>query len=104
MRRSFASGGGSATSRSMPHRKAASVLPEPVGARIRVCSPAAMAGQPWAWAAVGSGNVVANHSRTAGENRSSTIPSAYEGGVTELSGRPRLRASPSRDGPADGPR
>ena len=32
--------------------------------------PTAMAGQPWAWAAVGSGNVDANHSRTAGENRS----------------------------------
>ena len=37
---SRSSGGGSVTSRSMPHRKAASVLPEPVGARISVCSPA----------------------------------------------------------------
>ena len=40
---------GSVISRSMPHRKAASVLPEPVGARISVWSPAAMAGQPCSW-------------------------------------------------------
>ena len=33
-----------------------SVLPEPVGARISVCSPAAMAGQPCSWASVGAGN------------------------------------------------
>ena len=30
----------------MPHRKAAKVLPDPVGDRIRVCSPRWMAGQP----------------------------------------------------------
>ena len=45
-----------------------SVLPEPVGAQIRVCSPAEIGGQPWIWGGVGSGNEVANHSRTAGEN------------------------------------
>ena len=49
-----------------------SVLPLPVGAQTSVCSPAEMAGQPCTCAAVGSGNDVANHSRTAGENRSST--------------------------------
>ena len=38
-------------------------------------SPRAMAGHPSAWAAVGSGKVVANHSRTAGENRSSAMGS-----------------------------
>ena len=45
----------------------------PVGAQMRVCWPAAMAGQPSAWAAVGSGNAAANHSRTAGENRSRSM-------------------------------
>ena len=55
----------------MPHRNADSVLPEPVGARISVCSPPAMAGQPWACAAVASGNEVLNQARTAGENSSS---------------------------------
>ena len=60
------SGTGEVTSRSMPQRKAASVLPDPVGARISVCSP-----PRWPPAlrlgGVGSGNEVANHSRTAGE-------------------------------------
>jgi hypothetical protein len=51
-------------SRSMPQRNAVRVLPEPVGARIRVWSPAAMAGQPRAWASVGAGNDVVNHVRT----------------------------------------
>ena len=41
---------GSATSRSSPHRNAASVLPEPVGAEISVCSPVAIAGQACACA------------------------------------------------------
>ena len=49
-----------------------SVLPEPVGAQISVCSPAAMRGQPATCAGVGSGNEAANHSRTAGENAAST--------------------------------
>ena len=35
-------------------RKAASVLPEPVGAAISVSSPRRMARQPSSWAAVGS--------------------------------------------------
>ena len=56
----------------MEDRNAVSVLPEPVGAQIRVCSPLVIAGQPFTWAPVGSGNVVANHARTAGEKRSST--------------------------------
>ena len=63
MRSSFA-GTGSVMSRSMPQRKAVRVLPEPVGARISVWSPAAMAGQPWSWASVGAGNEVENHART----------------------------------------
>ncbi len=48
-------GGASAKRRSRPHRKAARVLPEPVGAWISVCRPAAMAGHPCSWAAVGPG-------------------------------------------------
>ena len=67
-------------SRSMPHRNAASVLPEPVGARISVCSPPAMAGQPCAWAAVGSGNEVLNQARTGGENSSSGSGAATDQG------------------------
>src|SRR5258705_12272718 len=41
-------------SSSMAVRKAASVLPEPVGAAMSVCSPRRMALQPSDWAAVGS--------------------------------------------------
>src|SRR4051794_23786349 len=60
--------------RSMPHRKAARVLPLPVGARIRVWSPSAIAGHPWAWASVGAGKLDSNHALTGAENRSSAIP------------------------------
>ena len=56
----------------MADRKAASVLPLPVGAQIRVCWPAVIGGHPWICAAVGSGNDAANQARTAGENASST--------------------------------
>ncbi len=49
-----------------------SVFPDPVGAQISVCSPAAMCGQPCTWAGVGSGNEAANHSPTAGVNAPST--------------------------------
>src|SRR5262245_1664023 len=57
----------------MPHRKAASVLPEPVGAKIRVCSPRAIAGHPCSGAAVGDGKLASNQARTGGENTSSAI-------------------------------
>lgn len=60
-----------------------SVLPDPVGARISVCSPDAMAGHPCSCAAVGAGNDVENQERTGGEKRSSElIGSAYGGGTT----------------------
>ena len=52
----------------MPHRNAVSVLPEPVGARIKVLSPLAIAGQPIVCGGVGSGKLVENHSRTGGLN------------------------------------
>ena len=61
-------GVGSDVSRSMPHRNAVSVLPEPVGARIKVLSPLAIAGQPIVCGGVGSGKLVENHSRTGGLN------------------------------------
>ena len=60
------------TSRSIDHKKAASVLPLPVGAQISVCSPAAMGGQPSSWGLVGSGKDAANHAPTAGENAAKT--------------------------------
>ena len=50
----------------MQMRNAASVFPEPVGAEISVCLPPAMAGQPCAWASVGTRNLRSNHSRTIG--------------------------------------
>ena len=57
---------------------AASVLPEPVGARISACSPAAIAGQPSACACVGSPKVVEEpltyRRREVVENHESTIP------------------------------
>ena len=45
----FGCAGSSRNNWSIPHRKAARVLPEPVGARMRVCSPRWMAGQPCVW-------------------------------------------------------
>ena len=51
-----------------PQRNAASVLPEPVGAVMSVCSPVAIAGQACAWTSVGPSKAEANQSRTAGVN------------------------------------
>src|SRR3954447_10363210 len=65
------SGGGVAVRRSRPQRKAASVLPEPVGADSSTSSPRAIAGHAWSWAAVGSSKARRNHSRTWGVNDSS---------------------------------
>src|SRR5277367_6185233 len=53
----------------MAARKAASVLPDPVGAAISVWRPALMAGQASAWAGVGAAKLSANHPATAGWNR-----------------------------------
>ena len=66
--RAFGSAGGlSVASRSIAHRNAASVLPDPVGASTSVCSPFAIAFQPFDCAGVGASNDASNHSRTAGE-------------------------------------
>ena len=76
--RALPAGGGVVSSRSMPQRNAVSVLPDPVGAKINVWPPAAMAGQPFSWANVGAGNDEANHARTGSENKSSELmPSPY---------------------------
>ena len=55
-------GRGSAASRSIAHRNAASVLPDPVGAMTSVLSPSAMADQACACASVGAAKVPVNHS------------------------------------------
>src|SRR5437764_15429339 len=53
----------------MQERNAAKVLPEPVGARIRVESPRAIAGQPSSWGLVGAGKTASNHARTGAWNK-----------------------------------
>src|SRR5947207_14003360 len=53
---------------SIAARNAASVFPEPVGARTRTLSPSAIAGQASSCARVGVWNVASNHARVAGLN------------------------------------
>src|SRR6266446_3688359 len=57
--------------RSIAARNAASVLPDPVGASSSVWSPAAMAGQPWAWAPVGAWKLASNQARVGAPKPSS---------------------------------
>jgi hypothetical protein len=64
----FGSGRGVVVSLSIAARNAVSVLPDPVGAQMSVCSPSTMCGHPLTWLGVGSGKEAANHSRTDGEN------------------------------------
>src|ERR1039458_8817858 len=76
MRRSLAGvsrSWGSLASWSIAHRNAASVLPDPVGAEIRTCSPEAIAGQACSWAAVGCANAPSNQSLVRGLNARSGI-------------------------------
>src|SRR6202030_4212660 len=88
-------------SRLMHHRNAARVLPVPVGARIKVDSPRAMAGQPCSCGLVGAAKTASNHSRTGGANRpassfaeafderwsGSDIPGPYlDAGINEIVG------------------
>src|SRR4051812_15620764 len=60
--------------RLMAQRNAASVLPLPVGARMRVDSPRAIAGQPCCWGGVGVAKLARNQSATDEWNRSNTSP------------------------------
>src|SRR5688500_16109152 len=59
-----------AASRSRDQRKAASVLPDPVGATTRAWSPLLIASHAPSWAAVGRRNAPVNQARVASENRS----------------------------------
>ncbi len=71
---------GSFITRSMLHRNAAKVFPDPVGARIRLCPPSAMAFHPCSWAGVGARKLLSNQARVGSENRPSamagTLPAA----------------------------
>jgi hypothetical protein len=58
--------------RLIAQRKAVSVLPLPVGARINVDSPRAIAGHPSVCGGVGAANDPRNHSETAGWKRLNT--------------------------------
>lgn len=55
---------------SIDHRKAANVLPDPVGATTRVCAPAEIESQAAAWALVGAAKAPVNQARVADPNRS----------------------------------
>ena len=63
--------GSDEASRSMAHRNAASVLPDPVGATTSVLLPSAMADHASACAAVGAAKVPVNHSRVSALKRAS---------------------------------
>src|ERR1700722_2844344 len=63
------SGTGENMSRLMHQRKAAKVLPVPVGARIKVDSLRAMAGPPCSCGLVGAAKTASNHTRTGAANR-----------------------------------
>src|SRR5829696_10566439 len=93
--------GGDVTKRSIPDRNAASVLPDPVGARIRVCSPRAMAGQPWSWAAVGHGKFASNQDRTGSEKASSGIPRSVPTTRDRNAGRGTHHGAANRSGDRD---
>ena len=70
----------------MTQRKAARVLPEPVGARISVFWPLLMASQPCSWAGVGASKVASNHARAMGEKWD---------GVTVLTGQTGVPVLPN---------
>src|SRR5437764_1340959 len=55
--------------RSSSAKKAASVLPEPVGAAISVCAPDCIAGQPRCCGSVGDPNFCSNQREMTGWNR-----------------------------------
>src|SRR5271155_5197057 len=63
----------------MQAKNAASVLPEPVGAQIRVFFLARMCGQPSSCGSVGVPNFVTNHSRTSGCAHSRDLRSGASG-------------------------
>lgn len=60
----------------MQMRKAARVLPEPVGAEISVGAPARMCGQPCCWGSVGVPKRRVNHSCVTGCAQASALETA----------------------------
>jgi len=79
--RASRSGTGEVMSRSIPHRNADSVLPEPVGDNMSVFSPDAIRGHPSDCGGVGSTKEVSNHVRTAfekGSSADSDTPTTYK--------------------------
>lgn len=68
--------------RSMLHRNAASVFPEPVGAHNRTWPPDAIAGHACDWAAVGTAKFATNQLRVASEKQSREISARYRGAAT----------------------
>src|ERR1700722_7831938 len=80
------------TKSSIAARKAASVLPDPVGAAMRVWRPGLIAGHAWACAGVGEAKLSANQFASAGWNRVSKLadtrgaaePSPAPGRVFEI--------------------
>src|SRR4051794_7178039 len=86
-------GDGFRASRSRHHRKAARVLPLPVGAWISVCLPVEMDFQPPTWAGVGASKADSNQARTAGENGASgSSTGAVETGAVARAERGRVVA------------
>src|SRR3954465_3802883 len=86
---------GFAVSRSIAARNAVNVLPDPVGAWIRTCSPLAIAGQPSVCGGVGPANVRSNQARVAGEK---TLSGSTRPGYSRATrrGRRRSRRAPAR--------
>src|ERR1700726_2065995 len=70
--------------RSMATRNAASVFPEPVGAEMRVGSPATMEGQPPSCGSVGVPNLATNHSCTMGWAQAREAGMAMAGSATGM--------------------
>ena len=69
----------------MPQRKAARVLPEPVGAQISALAPPEIAAQPPAWAGVGASKEASNQRLTGALNGASGSDSRA---LARLGGQP----------------
>ena len=78
---------------SMQTRKAARVLPEPVGAEIRVGSPRRIAGQPAVCGSVAEPNFARNHSCTTGcaQARAVSVAGSRSASMSDCSASPTLR-------------
>src|ERR1700730_18095165 len=67
----------------MHQRKAAKVFPVPVGARIKVDSPRAIAGQPCTCGLVGAAKTASNQSRTGAANRAASSVAVRVAGLVD---------------------